>query len=103
MNFVFTEINDRALFISTKHGGHLGFFECQEGHRFFHRGTYTWLDKAIVEYIQAVLKVTAVTALSSATAETCGDESCDRDSDETTPLNSGNEIIARHVEGVIFE
>lgn len=56
----FIETNSKALFVATKHGGHLGFYECQEGSRFFSRGTYTWLDRAIIEYVQAALLVVGI-------------------------------------------
>lgn len=61
----FVAVNEKALFVVTKHGGHLGFYECQEGSRFFHRGTFTWLDKAIIEYVKALLAVTATVAAAS--------------------------------------
>ena len=50
----------------TKHGGHLGFYECQDGSKFFNRGTFTWLDKAIVEYVKAVLLVLATAVAAKA-------------------------------------
>lgn len=54
--------NDKALFVVTKHGGHLGFYEAEEATSLLAYGTYTWLDKAIVQYVAAVLIVTSVGA-----------------------------------------
>ncbi|XP_067936020.1 abhydrolase domain-containing protein 2-like [Watersipora subatra] len=54
-----TALNSKALFVITKYGGHLGFYESEEGSRLFAHGVYTWLDKAVIQYIGAVLLVTA--------------------------------------------
>ena len=49
--FVFAEKKDKVLFMTTKHGGHLGYFE----------GGYvvpdhiTWLDRVLVQYADAVV------------------------------------------------
>lgn len=45
--------NEAALFVVTHHGGHLGFYEGG----FFTVSPLTWLDKAVMQYIMAVLKV----------------------------------------------
>lgn len=55
---LFLVVNDKALFVITKHGGHLGFYEA-EGAGLLTYGAYTWLDKAVVQYASAVLLVTA--------------------------------------------
>ena len=52
-------VNDKSLFVVTKHGGHLGFYEPEEGSSLLTHGVYTWLDKVIVEYVGAVLIVSA--------------------------------------------
>ena len=49
----FSECNEAALFVVTHHGGHLGFYEGG----FFTVSPLTWLDKAVMQYIMAVLKV----------------------------------------------
>lgn len=45
--------NESAVFVVTHHGGHLGFYEGG----FFTVFPLTWLDKAVIQYILAVLKV----------------------------------------------
>lgn len=48
-----SEINEAALFVVTYHGGHLGFYEGG----LFTVSPLTWLDRAVMQYIMAVLKV----------------------------------------------
>jgi len=50
--------NESALFVVTYHGGHLGFFEGG----LFGVSPLTWLDKALMQYIVAVLKTNQPTA-----------------------------------------
>lgn len=53
-----SECNESALFVATYHGGHLGFFEGG----LFGVSPLTWLDKALMQYIVAVLKASQPTA-----------------------------------------
>lgn len=53
--------NESAVFVVTHHGGHLGFYEGG----FFTVFPLTWLDKAVIQYIKAVLKVKNEGKLSS--------------------------------------
>ena len=55
------ECNESAVFVVTHHGGHLGFYEGG----FFTVFPLTWLDKAVIQYINAVLKVKNEGKLSS--------------------------------------
>ena len=55
------ECNESAVFVVTHHGGHLGFYEGG----FFTVFPLTWLDKAVIQYIKAVLKVKNEGKLSS--------------------------------------
>lgn len=48
-----SECNEAALFVVTYHGGHLGFYEGG----LLTVSPLTWLDKAVMQYIVAVLKV----------------------------------------------
>ena len=48
---------DNVIFATTRHGGHLGYFE---GGLLFPR-SITWLDKVVVQYTNAVVRV-AVTS-----------------------------------------
>ncbi|XP_074647163.1 monoacylglycerol lipase ABHD2-like isoform X2 [Tubulanus polymorphus] len=52
----FIDKNDKSLFVVTKHGGHLGFFESAPKNRLLPRRV-TWLDKVIVDYANAVINV----------------------------------------------
>lgn len=51
---LFLEPTSRSLFVLTQFGGHLGFYEGG----LFARHQQTWLDKAIVQYISAVVEIT---------------------------------------------
>lgn len=51
--YSFSECNEAALFVVTHHGGHLGFYEGG----LLTVSPLTWLDKAVMQYIMAVLKV----------------------------------------------
>ncbi|KAK3580753.1 hypothetical protein CHS0354_023034 [Potamilus streckersoni] len=57
----YIEINPKCLFVLTKHGGHLGYFEGG----FIIPKEVTWLDRAIVEYADAIVKITSESDLSS--------------------------------------
>lgn len=46
---------DKVLFVVTQNGGHLGFFE---GGVVIPK-TVTWMDRAIVQYINAITYVTS--------------------------------------------
>lgn len=45
-----SEKNDNCIFVTTKHGGHLGFFEGG----ILIPDSATWLDRVIIEYADAV-------------------------------------------------
>lgn len=45
--------NNKALFVLSQFGGHLGFYEGG----LFRRATQTWLNKVILQYINAVLTI----------------------------------------------
>ena len=49
----FTEKKDKVLFMTTKHGGHLGYFE--GGYIIPHH--ITWLDRVLVQYADAVVDI----------------------------------------------
>lgn len=46
---------DKVLFVVTQNGGHLGFYE---GGVVIPK-TVTWMDRAIIQYIEAVVYVTS--------------------------------------------
>ncbi|CAH1788085.1 unnamed protein product [Owenia fusiformis] len=46
--------HEKAVLAVTKHGGHLGFFECEPSHPYAMH-PLTWLDKVIVQYGDAVI------------------------------------------------
>lgn len=48
---ILLETHDNALLVNPKHGGHLGFF--QKG--FFTPDPLTWLDKAALQYAEAIV------------------------------------------------
>jgi abhydrolase domain-containing protein 2 len=45
--------NSKALFVLSQFGGHLGFYEGG----LLQRATETWLNKVILQYINAVLTI----------------------------------------------
>ncbi|XP_064645305.1 monoacylglycerol lipase ABHD2-like [Lineus longissimus] len=55
LNHAYT--HDKSLFVVTKHGGHLGFFEGQEKNWIMPQSV-TWLDKIVLDYSNAVINVT---------------------------------------------
>ena len=46
---------DNVIFATTRHGGHLGYFECKTDGNLFVPDTITWLDKIIVQYSDAIV------------------------------------------------
>ena len=68
----FSECNEAALFVVTHHGGHLGFYEGG----LLTVSPLTWLDKAVMQYIMAVLKV--------------------KQSEEKSPLLNGDKNVLWH-------
>ena len=48
----FLECNESAIFVITRHGGHLGFFEGG----LLTVNPITWLDKALIQYTTAVIQ-----------------------------------------------
>lgn len=52
LSFFSSECNESAIFIITRHGGHLGFFEGG----LLSVNPITWLDKALIQYITAVMQ-----------------------------------------------
>ena len=48
----FLESNESAIFVITRHGGHLGFFEGG----LLAVNPITWLDKALIQYTTAVMQ-----------------------------------------------
>ena len=50
--FFFLESNESAIFVITRHGGHLGFFEGG----LLAVNPITWLDKALIQYTTAVMQ-----------------------------------------------
>ena len=46
------ESNESAIFVITRHGGHLGFFEGG----LLAVNPITWLDKALIQYTTAVMQ-----------------------------------------------
>lgn len=59
--WIFSDESDKAIFAVTKHGGHLGYFEGG----FFIPHPVTWLDRAIIQYADAVVTVTGEMDLKS--------------------------------------
>jgi abhydrolase domain-containing protein 2 len=51
--WLFLGPNNKALFVLSQFGGHLGFYEGG----LFRRATQTWLNKVILQYINAVLTI----------------------------------------------
>ena len=49
----FLECNEAAVFVVTHHGGHLGFYEGG----LITVSPLTWLDRAVMQYIMAVIQV----------------------------------------------
>ena len=49
-NLYFPERVDNCIFMTTKHGGHLGYFEGG----YFIPFNVTWLDRVLIEYADAV-------------------------------------------------
>ncbi|XP_073229102.1 monoacylglycerol lipase ABHD2-like [Porites lutea] len=57
--------NESALFVVTYHGGHLGFYEGGV----LDVSPLSWMDKALIQYIKAVLKVKRSSKDSSSSSE----------------------------------
>lgn len=60
--------HDNVIFATTRHGGHLGFFEGG----LFYPNSITWLDRVIVSYSDALLNALLTTASTASTASTIG-------------------------------
>ena len=63
--FFFLECNESALFVVTYHGGHLGFYEGG----LVDVSPLSWMDKALIQYIKAVMKVKRSSKDSSSSSE----------------------------------
>lgn len=55
------ERSDQVLFVTTKHGGHLGYFESSSAYGLI-RETFNWLDKAVAQYIGGIVLLTTTAA-----------------------------------------
>ena len=62
---IFLECNESALFVVTYHGGHLGFYEGG----ILDVSPLSWMDKALIQYIKAVMKVKRSSKDSSSSSE----------------------------------
>ena len=61
----FLECNESALFVVTYHGGHLGFYEGGV----LDVSPLSWMDKVLIQYIKAVMKVKRSSKDSSLSSE----------------------------------